>query len=62
MTRATTTLPAHYRRQAALDLAKDARMLAGAIALGTVLLAATGWLSLRLIGLLRPSALDGLRL
>lgn len=59
---ATTVLPANYRQQAALDLSKNRIAVVGAIVAGIVLLLTVGWLLVQFANLLRPTALEGIRL
>ena len=59
---AITTLPSNYRQQAALDLSKSKIAAVGAIISGSILLLIVGWLLIQLTNLLRPAALEGIRL
>jgi hypothetical protein len=58
----TTTLPAGYRQQAFLDLSQSKAAIAGAVALGIVILVGGSWLLVQLVRLVRPAALEGLAL
>jgi hypothetical protein len=59
---ATTTPPANYCHQATLDLSKSRKAVVGAIVSGIVLLIVVGWLFVQFTNLVRPSALEALRL
>lgn len=58
--KATRALPPGYRQRATLDLTQSKTAMAGAVALGMVLLFAVAWFLVQFIRLLRPAALEGL--
>jgi hypothetical protein len=60
--RATTALPTSYHRQATLDLSKSRMAVAGVIVSGIASLIAVGWLLVQFTNLVRPTALEALRL
>jgi hypothetical protein len=60
--KAVMVLPANYHRQAVLDFSKSRVSVACAVVSGIILLLATGWLLVQFTNLVRPTALDGLRL
>jgi hypothetical protein len=59
---ATTVLPANYHQRAVLDLSKNRVLVVGAVVSGIILLLAGGWLLVQFTNLVRPAALEGMRL
>jgi hypothetical protein len=62
LTQVMPTLPAGYRQQAFLDLSQSKEAIAGAVAVGIVILVGGGWLLVQFVRLVRPAALEGLAL